>query len=93
MLSMSKSGYGRGLYDFDNNGWKDLIVNRGDVLSRPMPGTVVDQHQRRFFRIWAPAGQARNSYHLKPVDHFPVFLHIHRQPAHSHDSETGGQAG
>ena len=47
-LSMSKSGYGPGLYDFDNDGWKDLFVTRGDVLSRPMPGTVVDQHNTVF---------------------------------------------
>jgi hypothetical protein len=40
---MSKAGFGVGLYDFDNDGWKDLFVSRGDVLSRPMPGTVTNQ--------------------------------------------------
>jgi hypothetical protein len=47
-LSMSKSGFGPGLYDFDNDGWKDLFVTRGDVLSRPMPGQVVEQHNTVF---------------------------------------------
>ncbi len=47
-LSRSKSGFGPGLYDFDNDGWKDLFVTRGDVLSRPMPGTVVEQHNTVF---------------------------------------------
>ena len=38
------SGFGAALYDFDNDGWKDIFVTRGDVVSlRPMPGTVVDQ--------------------------------------------------
>jgi len=42
-LSMSRSGFGAGLYDFDNDGWKDLFVSRGDVLSQKMPGQTVDQ--------------------------------------------------
>ena len=41
--SMSRSGFGPGLYDFDNDGWKDLFVSRGDVLANPMPGQSVDQ--------------------------------------------------
>jgi hypothetical protein len=48
MLSLSKAGFGAGLYDFDNDGWKDLFVSRGDVLSRPMPGAVVSQHNSVF---------------------------------------------
>ncbi|MGA3024675.1 MAG: CRTAC1 family protein [Bryobacteraceae bacterium] len=42
-LSMPRAGFGPGLFDFDNDGWKDLFVSRGDVLSRAMPGSVVDQ--------------------------------------------------
>jgi hypothetical protein len=42
-LTMSMSGFGVGLYDFDNDGWKDLFVTRGDVLSQPLPGNVVAQ--------------------------------------------------
>jgi enediyne biosynthesis protein E4 len=52
-LSLSKSGYGVGLYDFDNDGWKDLFVTRGDVLSRPMPNTVVEQHNTVFRNLGA----------------------------------------
>jgi enediyne biosynthesis protein E4 len=52
-LSLSKSGYGPGLYDFDNDGWKDLFVTRGDVLSRPMPNTVIEQHNTVFRNLGA----------------------------------------
>lgn len=47
-LSMSMAGFGVGFYDLDNDGWKDLFVSRGDVLSRPLPGTVVEQHDTVF---------------------------------------------
>ena len=47
-LSMSMAGFGAGLYDLDNDGWKDLFVSRGDVLSQPLPGTVVEQHNSVF---------------------------------------------
>jgi hypothetical protein len=30
-MSRSMAGYGPGLYDFDNDGWKDLFVTRGHV--------------------------------------------------------------
>ena len=33
-LSMRMAGFGVGFFDFDNDGWKDLFVSRGDVLSR-----------------------------------------------------------
>ena len=52
-LSWSKSGFGAGLYDFDNDGWKDLFVTRGDVLSRPSPNTVVDQNNTVFRNLGA----------------------------------------
>ena len=55
-LSWSKSGFGAGLYDFDNDGWKDLFVTRGDVLSRPSPNTVVDQYNT-VFRSLGPSGK------------------------------------
>jgi hypothetical protein len=41
--SLSKAGFGAGLYDFDNDGWKDLFVSRGDVLWKAMPGNVAQQ--------------------------------------------------
>lgn len=52
-LSMSMAGFGPGLYDLDNDGWKDLFVSRGDVLSRAMPGTVVEQHNSVFRNLGA----------------------------------------
>ncbi len=52
-LSMSMAGFGPGLYDLDNDGWKDLFVTRGDVLSRAMPGTVVEQHNSVFRNLGA----------------------------------------
>jgi hypothetical protein len=52
-LSMPRSGFGPGLYDFDNDGWKDLFVSRGDVLSRAMPGSVVDQPNTVFRNLGA----------------------------------------
>jgi len=42
-LSLPMSGFGVGIYDLDNDGWKDLFVTRGDAVSRPLPGTLVDQ--------------------------------------------------
>jgi enediyne biosynthesis protein E4 len=41
--SIAMSAFGAALYDLDNDGWKDIFAARGDVISRPMPGTVVDQ--------------------------------------------------
>ena len=41
--SLNKAGFGVGIFDFDNDGWKDIFVSRGDVLAHPMPGTVTDQ--------------------------------------------------
>jgi enediyne biosynthesis protein E4 len=46
--SMAMAGFGAALYDFDNDGWKDLFVTRGDVLSHAMPGTVTNQHNTVF---------------------------------------------
>jgi hypothetical protein len=52
-MSMHIAGFGVGLYDFDNDGWKDLFVGRGDVLSQPLPGTVVEQHNTVFRNLGA----------------------------------------
>jgi hypothetical protein len=37
-LSMGMSGFGPAFYDFDNDGWKDLFVTRGQVTSVWPPG-------------------------------------------------------
>ena len=52
-LSMGRSGFGPGLFDFDNDGWKDLFVSRGDVLSRAMPGQTVEQLNTVFRNLGA----------------------------------------
>jgi enediyne biosynthesis protein E4 len=47
-LSMDKAGFGPGLFDFDNDGWKDLFVTRGHVGALPQPGQGVEQHNTVF---------------------------------------------
>lgn len=47
-LSLPMSGYGPGLYDFDNDGWKDLFVTRGHVEALPKPGAEIDQYNSVF---------------------------------------------
>ena len=46
--SLQMSGYGAGLYDFDNDGWKDLFVSGGHVQSVPLPGQPIDQYNAVF---------------------------------------------
>lgn len=46
--SIQMSGYGPGLYDFDNDGWKDLFVTGGHVQSVPLPGQAIDQYNAVF---------------------------------------------
>ncbi len=41
--SLPMAGFGAALYDFDNDGWKDIFVTRGDVLSLSLPGVSVNQ--------------------------------------------------
>ncbi|MGQ9916377.1 MAG: CRTAC1 family protein [Bryobacteraceae bacterium] len=55
-LVMQMAGFGVGLVDFDNDGWKDLFVSRGDVLARPLPGNVVEQHNSAFRNLGAKGG-------------------------------------
>lgn len=47
-LTSQMSGFGAGLYDFDNDGWKDLFVTRGHVESLPLPGTQIEQYNTVF---------------------------------------------
>jgi enediyne biosynthesis protein E4 len=41
--SLGMSGFGPALYDFDNDGWKDLFVSRGHVSATHPPGAEVRQ--------------------------------------------------
>jgi hypothetical protein len=48
-LSSSMSGYSPNIADFDNDGWKDIFVSRGDVQSPSMAGSMpIDQHNSVF---------------------------------------------
>jgi len=56
--SVRMSGFGAALYDFDNDGWKDLFVTRGDVTLRDvnsprMGGHQIDQHNTVFHNLGA----------------------------------------
>ncbi|MGA7856542.1 MAG: CRTAC1 family protein [Terracidiphilus sp.] len=55
-LSYKMSGYGPGLYDFDNDGWKDLFVSKGHVESRPLPATELEEYNT-VFRNPGPTGK------------------------------------
>ena len=52
-MSRSMGGYGPGLYDFDNDGWKDLFVTRGHVRALPKPGMTIDQYNTVFQNVGA----------------------------------------
>jgi hypothetical protein len=54
--SRNKGGYSPGLYDFDNDGWKDLFVSRGHVEALPKPGTEIEQHNSVFRNLGAGGG-------------------------------------
>jgi hypothetical protein len=54
--SRQMSGFGPALYDFDNDGWKDLFVSRGHVESLDQPGQPVNQ-TNTVFRNLGPGGK------------------------------------
>jgi hypothetical protein len=47
------AGFGVGLYDFDNDGWKDLFVSRGHVESIPLPSQPINQLNTVFRNLGA----------------------------------------
>ncbi len=47
-LSRTMSGFGPALYDFDNDGWKDIFVSGGHVESHDMPGQPVNRYNTIF---------------------------------------------
>jgi hypothetical protein len=55
-MSRAMSGFGIALYDFDNDGWKDLFVSGGHVESQNMPGQPVD-HYNSVFRNLGTSGK------------------------------------
>jgi hypothetical protein len=46
--TLHRSGFGLAFYDFDNDGWKDLFVTGGHVLSLMTLGADVDQYNLVF---------------------------------------------
>jgi len=57
--SLSMAGFGPGLYDLDNDGWKDLFVTRGHVSATRPPGTKPKQPNTVFRNLgtsgkWQP---------------------------------------
>ena len=50
LLSNSMSGYSANIADFDNDGWKDLFVSRGDVQSPRMEGVHPIAQNNTVFR-------------------------------------------
>ena len=51
--SLPMSGFGAALYDFDNDGWKDLFVSGGHVESHSMPGQPADHYNVVFRNLGA----------------------------------------
>ena len=51
--SLGMAGYGPGLYDFDNDGWKDLFVSRGHVSATRPPGAKPKQPNTVFRNLGA----------------------------------------
>jgi len=52
LMSRSMAGYSPAIYDFDNDGWKDLFVSRGHVQSPAMRGRVtIEQHNTVFHNL------------------------------------------
>jgi hypothetical protein len=52
-LSRPLSGFGVALYDFDNDGWKDMFVSGGHVEAHPQLGQPVDRHNTVFRNLGA----------------------------------------
>lgn len=46
--SRPMAGFGAGLYDFDNDGWKDLFVTRGHVDAVPAQHEEIEQYNTVF---------------------------------------------
>ncbi len=51
--SMGMAGFGPALYDFNNDGWKDLFVSRGHVSATHPPGAEVRQPNTVFRNLGA----------------------------------------
>jgi len=58
-LSLRMAGYSPSIFDFDNDGWKDIFVTRGHVHSPgAAPRVMVDQHNTVFRNLRGTAFDA-----------------------------------
>lgn len=51
--SRTLSGFGVGMYDFDNDGWKDVFVSGGHVEAHDTPGQPVERYNTVFRNLGA----------------------------------------
>jgi hypothetical protein len=72
--SLLRSGFGLGMVDFDNDGWKDIFVTGGHVLSLMTLGRSVDEPNFIFQNQgssgkWNPVGDAAGLGAIPPARH------------------------
>ena len=72
--SLEMAGFGAGLYDFDNDGWKDLFVSRGHVASLPSVWLDIEQPNAVFRNLgrsgkWAALAQGTGLDGSPPAQH------------------------
>ncbi len=51
--SLTMAGFGAALYDFDNDGWKDLFVTRGHVSATQLPEGILKEPNAVFRNLGA----------------------------------------
>jgi hypothetical protein len=57
MLSFPMAGYGAALYDFDNDGWKDMFVTRGHSSWEVVPQGISARQPNTVFRNLGASGR------------------------------------
>jgi len=56
-LSFAMAGYGAAIYDFDNDGWKDLFVTRGHSSWESVPPGITARQPNAVFRNLGASGK------------------------------------
>jgi len=73
-LSLPMAGFGVALYDFDNDGWKDMLVTRGHVTAVWPPGSHFAE-PNTIFRNLGPSGKWAAYTAEAGFDQAPVARH------------------